>query len=180
MAGKDRILKLFERINAVSISHKQYDLLAKICQIVMPFGFTDARAFKFDLFSLELSVIERLEELLLKEESNLNGTDKNTTKNSKIINNNNNINCNGSMHSESHKEPKSISSSSSSALYINSKTPNTTGSNSHGKNGLRQQTLHTHQTTNNSNNNHTNNNSSNNSNNMNTSKTKEIKTNIIK
>ena len=147
----------------------------------MPFGFTDARAFKFDLFSLELAVIERLEQLLLKQESTLNKQFDSGTSND--TNNASSHMIPGATHA-THKERKSIGNSSS-ALYSNSKTPSNGNSSfnavpngnvststvaTNGKNGLRQTT--TNQIMNNSN--------SNSFNNINSSKTKEIKTNIIK
>ena len=61
--SKERVLSIFEKINLISTS-RQFDMLAKICKLVSPFGFLDTQAFKFDLFALETSVIEQLEEIL--------------------------------------------------------------------------------------------------------------------
>lgn len=59
-----RMLKLYEKI-AVVQSSKQFDLLAKICGLVKPFSFTENSLFNFDLFTLDINVVEKLESLIL-------------------------------------------------------------------------------------------------------------------
>jgi transcription initiation factor IIF auxiliary subunit len=64
--SNERMILLFEKINTVCLN-KQIDLLSRILSLVQPYSFTDAqnRLFKFDLFSLDTNVIEKLEDILL-------------------------------------------------------------------------------------------------------------------
>lgn len=173
--SKDRMLKIFERINQI-FSSKQYDLLAKICTIVMPFGFTDSRAFRFDLFALETNVVEKLESLLLNESLY-------DTFNSMKSNHNNTNNVPNST--SSHKSISSVYNNSSSNLkatnsnHTASLTHNNV--NSHSTEAISKKSSKTSVNNNSTPQNMINN--SNNNNNVNnnfTTKTKELKTNIIK
>jgi hypothetical protein len=168
------MLRIFEKINQIFES-KQYDLLAKICTIVLPFSFTDSSAFKFDLFSLELNAIEKLEDLLLPEI----GSNNSKPSHNNIPNNNNNNNSTGQ---------KSISKSTHGN---NNSSISKNGSVSSGyaiKSGSRTQAQHSfssNSTNANSSNHNLNNHNANNSNSsgggcQSFQKPKEIKTNIIK
>lgn len=59
-----RMLRLYDKIAFVQ-STKQFDLLAKICGLVKPFSFTENSLFNFDLFTLDITVIEKLEGLVM-------------------------------------------------------------------------------------------------------------------
>ena len=71
------MILLFEKINTVCLD-KQVDLLRRILSLVQPYSFTDKqnRLFKFDLFSLDANVIEKLEDILLNSKSNENSVNK--------------------------------------------------------------------------------------------------------
>lgn len=71
-----RMLKLYEKI-AIVHSSKQFDLLAKICGLVKPFSFTENSLFNFDLFTLDLSVVEKLESLIM-QSTQAHSTQKNS------------------------------------------------------------------------------------------------------
>ena len=60
-----RMLQIFEKINQ-ACSNRQLDKLTKIFTLVEPYSFTDTQRslFKFDLFSLDTRVIEKLETFL--------------------------------------------------------------------------------------------------------------------
>jgi len=155
--SNERMLRIFDKINYVCAS-KQIDILAKVYQLVAPLSFIDStnNLFKFDLFSLELNVIEKLEDLLLNNFSNSKTV--NTTSTSIP---NKQLNSSNSTQSTTAKSINVYTNNNKSTPPNNYSTSNLNKSNS---------------SNNNNNKSFTNNNNNNNNNN----KTKELKTTIIK
>jgi hypothetical protein len=60
------MLRLYERI-AVACATRQIKTLANLYNLVRPYAFTDQQAFKFDLFALDSTALDKLEEILLQE-----------------------------------------------------------------------------------------------------------------
>jgi hypothetical protein len=59
-----RMLRLYEQI-AVACATRQVETLTRLYGLVRPYAFTDQQAFKFDLFDLDSSVLDKLEEVLV-------------------------------------------------------------------------------------------------------------------
>ncbi|RNA41688.1 hypothetical protein BpHYR1_010965, partial [Brachionus plicatilis] len=89
-----RMLKLYDKIALVH-SSKQFDLLAKICGLVKPFSFTQNSLFNFDLFSLDLSVVEKLEGLVMQSAAQFHSIQNNSasTLDTSKKNKNNELSC---------------------------------------------------------------------------------------
>ncbi len=165
----ERMLKLFEQINIVC-SKKQINLLAEIYNLVKPLSFIDStnNLFKFDLFSLEPNVIEKLEDLLLNTYNTYNESTTTTTTTTSNTNNliNNNKNSK-TVNLTNTSIPKGAilttnKSSTTNSMYNKSNNNMTTSSSNLNKSNSSNKSFN------------------NNNNNNNNNKTKELKTNIIK